>query len=155
MPQKNSEYQRVKGKDAITCRIACAKRCMFMYCCCWVASRFWLCAAPWTVAPPNQAPLSMEFSRQEYWSRLPFPSPYLYVIEGVFKGSFESTCFSSVVILRVPLILVNFPGGSDGKESACSAGDPGSIPGLGRSPREGNGYPLQYSCLENCIGREA
>ena len=42
-----------------------------------------------------------------------------------------------------------FPGGSDGKESACSAGDPGSIPGLGRSPGEGNGNPMQYSCLEN------
>ena len=42
-----------------------------------------------------------------------------------------------------------FPGGSDGKASACNAGDPGSIPGLGRSPGEGNGNPLQYSCLEN------
>ena len=41
------------------------------------------------------------------------------------------------------------PGGSDGKESACSAGDLGSVPGLGRSPEEGNGNPLQYSCLEN------
>ena len=40
-------------------------------------------------------------------------------------------------------------GGSDGKESACNAGDPGSIPGLGRSLGEGNGYPLQYSCLRN------
>ena len=48
-----------------------------------------------------------------------------------------------------------FPGGSDGKESACKAGDPGSIPGLGKSPREGNGYPLQYSCLENFINRRA
>ena len=38
-----------------------------------------------------------------------------------------------------------FPGGSAGKESACSVGDPGLIPGLGRSPREGKGYPLQYS----------
>ena len=41
------------------------------------------------------------------------------------------------------------PGGSDGKASAYSVGDPGSIPGLGRSPGEGNGNPLQYSCLEN------
>ena len=40
---------------------------------------------------------------------------------------------------------------SDDKESACSAGDPGSIPGWGRSPGEGNGYPLQYSCLENSM----
>ena len=44
---------------------------------------------------------------------------------------------------------MGFPGGSDGKASAYNAGDPGSIPGLGRSPREGNGNPLQYSCLEN------
>ena len=43
----------------------------------------------------------------------------------------------------------DFPGGSDGKASAYKAGDPGSIPGLGRSPGEGNGNPLQYSCLEN------
>ena len=40
-------------------------------------------------------------------------------------------------------------GGSQGKESACRAGDPSSIPGSGRSPGEGNGNPLQYSCLEN------
>ena len=45
--------------------------------------------------------------------------------------------------------LSYFPGGSDGKVSAYTAGDPGSIPGLGRSPGEGNGIPLQYSCLEN------
>ena len=42
-----------------------------------------------------------------------------------------------------------FPGGSNGKESACNAGDPGSIPGSGRSPRDGNGNPLQCSYLEN------
>ena len=48
-----------------------------------------------------------------------------------------------------------FPGGSDGKESACSAGDLGSIPGLGRSPVERNGNPLQYSCLENPMDRGA
>ena len=45
-----------------------------------------------------------------------------------------------------------FPGGSDGKESAYSAGDLGSIPGWGRSPGEGNGNPLQYSCLKNSMG---
>ena len=44
-----------------------------------------------------------------------------------------------------------FPGGSDGKASSCSAGDPGLIPGLGRSRGEGNGNPLQYSCLENSM----
>ena len=48
-----------------------------------------------------------------------------------------------------------FPGGSDSKVSACNAGDPGSIPGSGRSPGEGNGNPLQYSCLENSMDRGA
>ena len=61
--------------------------------------------------------------------------------------------------------LWGFPGGSDSKESDCNAGDTGSIPGSGRSPREGNGYALQYSfffffslqysCLENSMDREA
>ena len=49
----------------------------------------------------------------------------------------------------------NFPGGSDGKASAYNAGDLGLIPGSGRSPREGNGNPLQYSCLENPMDRGA
>jgi len=48
---------------------------------------------------------------------------------------------------------LGFPGGSNHKESACNAGDPGLIPGLGRSPGEGNGNPLQYSCLENPVDR--
>jgi len=50
---------------------------------------------------------------------------------------------------------MGFPGGSDGKESACNAGDVGSIPGLGRSHGKGNGYPLQYSCQENLMDRGA
>ena len=50
---------------------------------------------------------------------------------------------------------MGFPHSSVGKESACNAGDPGSIPGSGRSPREGNGNPLQYSCLENPMERGA
>ena len=52
-------------------------------------------------------------------------------------------------------VLLGFPGGSDGIESAYNAGDPGSIPGLGRPPGEGNGCPLQYSCLENSMSRGA
>ena len=47
-----------------------------------------------------------------------------------------------------------WPGGSDGKELACNAGDPDSVPGSGKPPGEGNGYPLQYSCLENSVDRE-
>ena len=48
-----------------------------------------------------------------------------------------------------------FPGGSDGKESSCNAGDLGSIPGLGRSPGEGHSSPHQYSCLENPHGQSS
>ena len=51
--------------------------------------------------------------------------------------------------------LLGFLGGPDGKVSACNTGAPGSIPGLERSPREGNGNPLQYSCLENSMDRGA
>ena len=51
--------------------------------------------------------------------------------------------------------FLSFPGGSDGKESAYNTGDLGVIPGLGRSPGEGNGYSLQYSCLENSMDRGA
>ena len=52
-------------------------------------------------------------------------------------------------------VYQDFPGGSDAKESACKAEDPGSIPGLGRSPGEGNGNPSQYSCLEKSMDRGA
>ena len=50
---------------------------------------------------------------------------------------------------------MDFPGGSESKESVCSVGDPGSIPGSGRSPEEVHGNPLQYSYLENPMDREA
>ena len=53
------------------------------------------------------------------------------------------------------MLLMDFPGGSDGKASVYNAGDPGSIPGLGRSPGEGNGNPLQSCCLGNCMDRGA
>ena len=54
-----------------------------------------------------------------------------------------------------PELSLCFPRGSVGKESACSAGDRGKITGSGRSPGEGNGYPLQYSCLGNPLDRGA
>ena len=57
--------------------------------------------------------------------------------------------------MKSKLSLKSFPGGSDGEESACNAGDLGSIPRMGRIPGEGNGYPLQYSCLENSMERGA
>ena len=57
--------------------------------------------------------------------------------------------------LKIHNVSKGFPGGSEVKASATNAGDPGSIPGSGRSPGEGNGNPLQYSCLENSMDRGA
>ena len=61
----------------------------------------------------------------------------------------------SDTFLESSTINMGFPGGSEVKASASNAGDPGSIPGSGRSPGEGNGNPLQYSCLENPTDGEA
>ena len=59
-------------------------------------------------------------------------------------------CFPQELFSSSPFFQ-GFPGGSHNKESACNARDPGLTPGLGRSPGEGNGYPLQHSCLENSM----
>ena len=57
---------------------------------------------------------------------------------------------------RLPTpVSLGFPGGSDGKESTCNVGNLGSIPGLGRSPEEGHGNPLQHSCLKNPDGQRS
>ena len=71
--------------------------------------------------------------------------------------SFILVPLSDYLVLDLPLHLLiwGFPGGSDGIKSASKAGDLSSIPGLGRSPEEGSGNPLQYSCLENSMDREA
>ena len=94
-----------------------------------------LFVAPWTTA--HKAPLSMGFSRQEYWSEFPFPPPGDLPNPGIETAS------------PVAPELTGFPCGSAGKESACNVGDLGSILGLGRSPGEGKGYPLQSSGLKN------
>ena len=207
-----------------------------MYVCVYVAHihMIWIFVTPWTVA--RQAPLSMGFSRQEYWSGVPFlpPGGVRDVIRRVPENTVENnerwvygnSCgkvkekvwrilklavilkpsrlwiikiaptanspnqtnllvWSLVVLrlfyffkasltqlvklcrrpqfdswvrkirwrrVRLPTpIFLEFPGGSAGKESACSVGDLGSIPGLGGSPGEGKGYPLQYSGLEKSM----
>ena len=89
---------------------------------------------PWTVA--CQAPLSMEFSRQEYWNG------------SLLHPEIESGLPHCRQIL-------GFPGGSDGKESACNAGDQGSIPGSGRSPGEGNGNPTPVFLPGESHGRRS
>ena len=62
-----------------------------------------------------------------------------------------ATKLSIYIYISVSMYIQDLPCGSDGKVSAYNAGDPGSIPGLGRSLGEGNGNPLQYSCLENSM----
>ena len=71
-----------------------------------------------------------------------------------FKSQLKCSFFKEVFLnnslkISVSLTLLGFPGGSEVKASASSAGNPGSFPGSGRSPGEGSGNPLQYSCLEN------
>ena len=81
----------------------------------------------------------------------------IYPLEKYFKLLLKSILKmhltpSSKYQLQVSVNIRSFPGGSDSKASAYNAGDPGSIPGSRRSPGEGNGNPLQYSCLENPMG---
>ena len=76
---------------------------------------------------------------------------FFCVIERIPKNSQELDLY----LLDYLVLSLGFPGGSDHKESACSAGHRSSIPGLGRCPGERNGYSLQYSCLENSVDRGA
>ena len=80
-------------------------------------------------------------------SQVSYPTPQ-------FK-SINSSALSLLYGSGLTSIILGFPGGSEGKESACNAGDLGSIPGLGRSPGGGHGNSLHYSCLENPMDREA
>ena len=147
-----------------------------------------LFAISWTVV--CQAPLSMEFSRQGYWSGLPFPSPGDLPIQrlnlGLLHCSLPSESPGKPLLifkaqLKCHVLLCYLPQprqigkwntklhgkaqrgfkkqhrhwraslmAQKVKKTAYNAGDPGLIPGSGWSPGEGNGNPLQYSCLENC-----
>ena len=114
---------------------------------------------PWTIA--HQAPPSMGFPRQEYWRRLPLPSagdlpnPEIEPMSPAWQA--DSLPLSHLGSLKLALSAAYRTAycGSDGKESACNAGVVGSTPGSGRSPGEGNGNPLQDSCLGNPTDRRA
>ena len=80
----------------------------------------------------------------------------IYLIKSWLAMSYKCILFFQRTLNRVILkYTIGFPGGSVGKESACNAGDLGSISGSGRSPGEGKGNPLQCSCLENPMDRGA
>ena len=99
-----------------------------------------LFATPWTVA--HQAPPSMGFSRQEYWSGLPFPSP----------GDLPDPRMEP---RSLALQADSLPAEPQGKPNTGLIKDTGLVPGSGRSPGGGHGNPLQYSCLETPTDREA
>ena len=102
---------------------------------------------------------SMDLSLSKLWGMVNDREAQCAVVQGVEKSrtwlSNWTTTACQTIYLFLPIFILGFPGGSDSKESACNAGDLGSIPGLGRSPGEGNGNPLWYSCLENSIDRGA
>ena len=105
---------------------------------------------PMDGSPPGSSVQGI--SQHKYWSGLPFPSPGDLPNSGIESMSPVSVGFSRRERWRgwpCPPPLQGFPDGSDGRASACNAGDPGLIPGSGRSPGERSGNPLQYSCLEN------
>ena len=89
------------------------------------------------------------------WRREEYHSVYIFVLHGILtvQKTKLQIIFNWENFLKLlksqACQLLSFPGGSDGKESTYNAGDLGLIPGFGRSPGEGNGNPLQYSCLEN------
>ena len=104
----------------------------------------------------------MGFSRQEWGSGLPFPSPGDFPDPGIERMSLMSPALANGYTVRVCAFLIKddsssmgFPGGSVVKNPPVNAGDTGSVPGSGRSPEEGNGYPLQYSSLEISMDRGA
>ena len=66
-------------------------------------------------------------------------------------GKIKESGLTDIIPLIFFLAILGFPSGSESKKSVYKAGDRGSIPGLGRSPGEGHGNPLQYSCLENSM----
>ena len=97
------------------------------------------------------------------WVAISFSNPSIlspnycfFIVVRAFKICFlRNIELYDAVLLAIIAMLMCFPEGSDGKESVCTAGDPGLIAGSERSTGEGSGYPLQHSCLENSMDRGA
>ena len=143
-----------------------------------VASRNWFIEVPSKMGVPLEVPLMAMpnlskpqfpcFLRPKPQSYPWFPCPFFSHLHPTHQqaiGNIFLNCLLLTTVVQTTLIsalefflkslrcnlYVGFSGGSDNKDYACNAGDPGSIPGSGRSPGEGNGYSLQYSCLENSV----
>ena len=103
------------------------------------------------------SPLSMGFPRQEYWRGLPLHFLWTFLTQGLIWEALYGKVSQIYVCVHTHTHTHththNFPGSSDGKESTCNAGDLSWIPGLGRSPGKGIGYPLQYSWASSVTQR--
>ena len=114
-----------------------------------------------SVSPPPALGLSGPLGLEWAFASLISTHHLEFLMGTAFSQSPSLSPRLGLALLRVTSLLpppqcpsqLGFSGSSNGKEYACNAGDMGSIPGLGRSPGEGNGNPLQYSCLENSVDR--
>ena len=102
--------------------------------------------------------VAMAFSRGSSWPRDRIRISHLSALAGGFFTTNAKITWTVFKLLEMrgphPMdLILSFPGGSVGKESTCNVGDLGLIPGLGKSPREGNGNPLQNSCLREFHGQ--
>ena len=114
----------------------------------------------WEQASPDSSNSSVTFSgdpkpRASWWGTAFHKDQTLlglrvHTVLNYGRKLWETVCYSLLYVSSLNAYR-GFPGGSDSKAPACNAGDPGSIPGLGRSPGEENGNPLQYSCLETSM----
>ena len=102
-----------------------------------------------SISPSNEYSGLISFRMD--WLSLP-------AVQGTLKSLLQHHSSKASILQHLAFFVsptltsIGFPGGSDGKVSACNVGDPGSTPGSGRSPGEGKGYPFQYSGLENSMG---
>ena len=107
-------------------------------------------------SPGQEDPLEKEMathSNSLAWENPMERGAWRATVHGVAKSQTRLIDFTFTVYYSLVFVSTGFPGGSNGKESACNVGDPGSIPELGRSPGERNSNPHQYSCLENSHGQ--
>ena len=139
-----------------------------MYFCVLVAQSCLTLCDPIDCSPPGSSVCGILQARVLEWVAIPFsrdlpnpgiePRSVFWLLFGVLLAWLKWNHYDSQFIFLnyiQYLVITGFPGGSDGKESACSIEDLGSIPESGRSPGEGNGYSLQYFCLENSTDRKA
>ena len=113
----------------------------------WVGEIPW--RRKWQLTPVFKDAYSMDMNLSKLWERVEDRGAWHEAVHRMAKSRTQLSNWTTK--WNTLSILLDFPCGSAGKESICNAGDLGPIPGLGRSPGEGKGYPLQYSGLDNSV----